>query len=71
MEVKVGIVSGGSEIGKRMIDFKLLMGSVKRLMELVRGVVKMVLKVVGQSGSSEMGVKVGGVSGVEGGGKVE
>ena len=29
------------------------------------------MKVGGVSGCSEMGVKVGGVSGVEGGGKVE
>ena len=43
----------------RMIDLKLLVGSVQRLMELVRGV----MKVGGVRGGSEMGMKVGGVSG--------
>ena len=47
-----------------MIGFKLKVGCVIRLMELVE-------KVVGVSGGSEMGVKDGGVSGVEGSGKVE
>ena len=55
----------------RLIDFKLSVGSVKKLMELVRRMVKMVVKIGGVSGGSEMGVKVGGVNVVEGGGKVE
>ena len=55
----------------RLIDFKLSVGSVKKLMELVRRMVKMVVKIGGVSGGSEMGVKVGGVNGVEGGGKDE